>query len=259
MTTAYVPNWIELEGVVNVRDVGGLPTEDGRRIRPGVLIRSANLIDITEADVARLVTELGVRRVVDLRTDVEVARTAPGRLRAAEQVRFYNLSLYNDNPELAAQPDAVVPWAGERYPTHPDPQVASYLAYFERRPDSILAALRAIAEPEGATVVHCAAGKDRTGVIVAVALSLAGVPRELIADDYAQTQSQLQAILAQLARNGLYDRTTTAPDKIPPAAPEKMLAVLASIDEQHGGLDAWLAEHGWRARDSDALRLRLVG
>lgn len=252
------PNWIELEGVVNVRDVGGLPTGDGGRIRSGVLIRSANLIDITEADVARLVTELQVRRVVDLRTDVELAKSGPGRLNQAREVSFHHLSLYNDNPEVAARPDAVVPWAAERYPTDRDPQVASYLAYFQRRPDSIVAALRVIAEPGGATVVHCAAGKDRTGVIVAVALSLAGVEPEVIAADYAHTQSRLEAILEQLARNGLYDRETTAPEKIPPAAPEKMLAVLAAIDEDYGGLEAWLKDNGWTDADTQRLQDRLL-
>jgi len=258
MTTTHQPRWIELEGVVNARDVGGLPTEDGRRTRPGVLIRTANLIEITEADVAQLVEQHGVRRVVDLRTDVEVVKSGPGRMNETEDVTVHHLSLYNDNPEKAAAPDAVVPWADERHGGGRDPQVSSYLKYFERRPDSIIAALRAIAEPDGATVVHCAAGKDRTGVIVAVALTLAGVPRAVIADDYAHTQSQIGRILDQLARNGLYDRETTAPEKIPPASADKMISVLDAIDEDHGGVPAWLARHGWTEADTDQLRSRLV-
>lgn len=108
--TTHAANWIELEGVVNVRDVGGLPTVDGRSIRPGVLIRSANLQHVTEADVTRLVHELGVRRVVDLRTDVEVARSEPGPMHAQRSVTVSHLSLYPDNGAGEVEPDAVVPW-----------------------------------------------------------------------------------------------------------------------------------------------------
>ena len=277
--TSYAPNWIELEGVVNIRDVGGLPAADGRRIRPGVLIRSANLSSVTEADVARLVNELRVRRVLDLRTDVEVRNSEPGLLRGTDGVTFHHLSLYPDGKseaeaELAAQaeeeaeqaarteaetgPDPVAPWAGEHYPEGRDPQVVSYLRYLERRPDSIVAALRAIAEPDGATVVHCAAGKDRTGMVIALALSVAGVSPELIAADYAESQSQMIAIIRQLADIDLYELNVDEPDKLPPAAAETMLGVLECIDTDHRGVLAWLAEHGWTDRDTERLRATLL-
>jgi protein tyrosine/serine phosphatase len=254
-----------LEGVVNVRDVGGLPTADGRRIRPGVLIRSANLSFVTEADVARLVNELQVRRVLDLRTDVEVRNSEPGLLYGRDGVTFHHLSLYPDGKseaeaerEAAESPDPVAPWAGEQYPEGRDPQVVSYLRYLERRPDSIVAALRAIAEPDGATVVHCAAGKDRTGMVIALALSVAGVPREVIAADYAVTQSQIAAIIEQLASNQLYELNPDELDKVPPAEADTMLGVLDAIDADHGGVLAWLAEHGWTDQDTERLRATLL-
>lgn len=267
--TSYAPNWIELEGVVNVRDVGGLPAADGRRIRPGVLIRSANLSFVTEADVARLVNELRVRRVLDLRTDVEIRNSEPGLLRGTEGVTFHHLSLYPDGKneaeaEAAAQaeaedsPDPVAPWAGEEYPEGRNPQVVSYLRYLERRPDSIVAALRAIAEPDGATVVHCAAGKDRTGMVIALALTVAEVPREVIAADYAETQSQILAIIEQLAGIELYDLNIGEVHKVPPAAAETMLGVLDAIDDEHGGVLGWLAGHGWSAQDTERLRAKLL-
>lgn len=256
--TRYAPNWIELEGVVNVRDVGGLPAADGRTIRPGVLIRSADLTGLTEADVVRLVDELGVRRVVDLRTDVEVSSSEPGLLHGQPDVEIRHLSLYPDTLAEQDTPDPVVPWAGERPAAGRDPQVSSYLRYLDQRPDSIVAALRAIAEPEGATVVHCAAGKDRTGVVVALALALAEVPREVIAADYAHTQSQIAAILEMLARSPLYLRDTSNPDGVPPASADKMLAVLEGIDAEHGGVAGWLAEQGWTDADTQRLRARLL-
>lgn len=266
MTVGSV-NWIQLEGGVNARDVGGLPTVDGGTIRPRVLIRSANLGHLTDADVQHLVGDLGVRRVVDLRTDVEVDRDGPGALHAQPDVVIHHLSLYPDRTtadvpaELPPGPRAEpgpLPWQRERFSTAHGPVVAAYLKYLEQRPDSIVAALRAIAEPDGATVVHCAAGKDRTGVVVALALTVAGVAREVIAADYAHTQSQIAAIVDHLARSDLYGFEVGQPEKIPPASAAVMEAVLEAIDSECGGVLAWLARHGWTDADTELLRATLL-
>ncbi len=259
-------NWIELQGAVNARDVGGLPASDGRALRFGALIRSASLEHLTDADVAHLVGDRGVRRVVDLRTDVEVARQARGPMDAQPDVVIHHLSLYPDvadRAEIAAGtatvPDPVLPWQREKLATEHGPVIASYLRYLRQRPDSVLAALRAIAEPDGATVVHCAAGKDRTGLVVALALTVADVPRDVIAADYALTQSQIEAILQQLARSDLYGREVNAPDQIPPASADIMVGVLDAIDADYGGVPAWLAGHGWTGEDTSRLREKLLG
>ena len=265
-------NWIQLQGGVNARDVGGLPTADGRPIRTGVLIRSANLGHLTEADIRHLVTDLGVRRVVDLRTDIEVDRDGPGALADQPDVVIHHLSLYpdslgvTDRAELPPGPRTdqpakaePLPWQGERLATDHGPVVAAYLRYLEQRPDSVVAALRAVAEPDGATLVHCAAGKDRTGMVVALALTVAGVPAEVIAADYAHTQSQIAAIVDHLARSDLYGFEVGQPDKIPPASAVVMLAVLEAIDADLGGVPAWLARHGWTDADTGRLRATLLG
>jgi protein-tyrosine phosphatase len=266
--TVDATNWIKLQGAVNARDVGGLPTIDGGTIRSGVLIRSASLGHLTDADVSHLVGDLGVRRVVDLRTDIEVDRDGPGPMHAQPDVVVHHLSLYPDSPgrtELPAGPRTPdprapepLPWQGERFATTHGPVVAAYLRYLEQRPDSIVAALRAIAEPAGATLVHCAAGKDRTGMVVALALSLAGVPHELIAADYALTQSQIAAIVGHLARSDLYGFEVGQPEKIPPASAAVMVAVLEAIDTDLGGVPAWLAGHGWTDTDTQRLRRKLL-
>jgi protein tyrosine/serine phosphatase len=263
--TAGATNWIKLQGAVNARDVGGLPIADGRAIRPGALIRSASLGHLTDADVQHLVGDLGVRRVVDLRTDVEVDRDGPGALHDQPDVVVHHLSLYpdtTDRAELPAGPGSgtpePLPWQRERFATEHGPVVAAYLRYLEQRPDSIVAALRAIAEPVGATLVHCAAGKDRTGVVVALALTVAGVDRELIAADYALTQSQIAAIVDHLARSDLYGFEVGQPEKIPPASAAVMVAVLDAIDTELGGVLAWLARHGWTADDTERLRQKLL-
>jgi protein-tyrosine phosphatase len=255
------PDWVELQGSVNARDIGGLPTGDGRAVRPGVLIRSANLQHLTEGDVRHLVGERGVRRVVDLRTDVEVDGTGPGPLHDVPDVTIHHLSLYPDlldQAESVSEAVVALPWHGE-FATARGPVVSAYLRYLERRPDSLVAALRAIAEPDGATVVHCAAGKDRTGVVVALALSVAGVPRDVIAADYAVTESQIAAIVSHLARSDMYNREVSQPEKIPPASADIMISVLDAVDEEHGSVEGWLAAHGWTDADTARLRARLVG
>jgi protein tyrosine/serine phosphatase len=258
------PNWIELQGGVNARDVGGMPTSEDGQIRPGVLIRSANLQHLTDVDVRRLVGELGVRRIVDLRTDIEVDRTGPGPLHDVPDVTIHHLSLYPDVLDAEEShnerpPDVLMPWHGKNFASEHGPVVASYLQYLERRPDSILAALRAIAEPDGATVVHCAAGKDRTGVVIALALAVAGVPNKVIAADYAATESQLAAIVAHLARSDLYSREVSQPDRIPTATAEIMLSVLEAVDAEFGGVLGWLRAHGWTEDETTQLRAKLRG
>jgi protein tyrosine/serine phosphatase len=283
------PQWLEFDGTVNVRDVGGLPTADGRQVRSGALIRSASLQHLTDEDVRRLVHDYGVRRVVDLRTDVEVDQLGHGPLREAPEVTVHHLSLYPDSgstlahaPEIpaanradtAADPDddgaaadggldenviaPSLPWYGEGM-NNRSRVVAGYLRYLQRRPDSVVAALRAIAEPDGATVVHCAAGKDRTGMIVAFALTVAGVDRDAIAADYGATESQLGAILDLLSRSGLYDREVKNPTSIPLPTADTMREALAAVDEEFGGVLTWLSGHGWTQQDTEMLTSKLIG
>jgi hypothetical protein len=199
-----------------------------------------------------------VRRVVDLRTDVEVSSELPGPMHSEPGVQVRHLSLYPDNGAGESTPDALLPWRGEKFSSTRSPAAAAYLRYLQRRPDSIVAALRAIAEPDGATVVHCAAGKDRTGVVVALALTVAGVERAQIAADYAHTQSQIQAIVDHLSRSDLYGDEVERPERIPPASEQNMLDVLAAIDEDYGGVPAWLAGHGWTEADTQRLQAKLL-
>ena len=179
-------SWIDLEGAVNVRDVGGLPTVDGRATRPGVLLRADNLQGLTPGDVARLTGELGVRTVLDLRTSREVADEGPGPLRATPVVH-HAISLIPQPPGESPRDeiDRAVPHRPARVGATPTDMTGYYVGYLEDAPAGLAQALRLLADPgTGTALVHCAAGKDRTGVVVAVALSLAGVRREAVVADY---------------------------------------------------------------------------
>ncbi|HEX3832394.1 MAG TPA: tyrosine-protein phosphatase, partial [Solirubrobacteraceae bacterium] len=177
------PVWLALDGAVNARVVV-----------PGVLLRADNLQSLSERDVRVLVDEERLGVVVDLRTDVEVELEGPGPLTAEAAVRIEHRSLYPDsggNTDLEA--GTINAWGPPDEHQAPDesPVVQAYMSYLRRRPDSVVATVRAIACADGAVLVHCAAGKDRTGVLVALALDAAGVDRATIVGDYLATGQRI--------------------------------------------------------------------
>jgi hypothetical protein len=202
------PHWIELEGAANARAVV-----------PGVLLRSDNLQSLSSADVRALVDDEGVELVIDLRTDVEVALEGPGPIAAERGVRIEHRSLHPDsggNTDIDA--DTVRPWGSAFDDELPEEAgvVRAYMSYLFRRPDSIVEAVRSIARAHGAVLVHCAAGKDRTGVVVALALDAAGIERAAIVADYVATAERIEAIIARLVSSPTYrraPRTRAAPPR----------------------------------------------
>jgi protein-tyrosine phosphatase len=139
-----------------------------------------------------------------------------------------------------------------------EPVADLYLTYLDRRPDSVVAALRAIAEPDGAALVHCAAGKDRTGVVIAIALTLVGAERSAVVADYAATEQQIAAIMALLGRTTTYRREVADPASVPPPTAAVMSAVLDVLTSRPGGIAGWLELHGWTAADTERLRTKLL-
>ena len=128
-----------------------------------------------------------------------------------------------------------------------------------RRPDSITAAVRTIATAGGAVLVHCAAGKDRTGVVVALALDAAGVDRELIVADYMATGQRIEAIMDRLVSSETYRAELEGHDPQRHAPqPGTMERVLELVDAHFGGSTAWLDEHGLTELELARLRRRLA-
>jgi protein tyrosine/serine phosphatase len=277
VTSTRTGRWLHLDGTTNTRDLGGLPTVDGGETAFGRVLRSDNLQTLSAADVRRLVEEIGLREVIDLRTTAEILMEGRSPLRDVDSVTHQHFSLLperglrtdvfaaeEDDEEIRAQLPA--DWAESILPRQVTPDVAgeppavrSYLGYLTDGRENVLAALRSLAHGgPGAAVVHCAAGKDRTGVVSALSLAVAGVEREAIVADYAQTAEVIDALVAKLAASPTYAEDMTSRDvasHTPQAS--SMRRVLERLDERWGGPIGWLEAHGFGAEDQAALRARL--
>ncbi|MGN6412950.1 tyrosine-protein phosphatase [Flexivirga sp.] len=258
--SATQPCWIDLDGVVNMRDLGGLPTSDGRAVQPHRLVRSDNLQDLTEHDIQVLVQDHQVTDIVDLRSDVELRITGPGPLQALDTVAHHHHSLFPDDKDIDTRDVLVLPWHNAEEPQRNDnPRASHYLGYLDRRPDSVSAALDVIATSEGATVVHCAAGKDRTGTVVAMALSVAEVPREAIIADYAASTERTERIVRRLEKlPGYADNLRDVPMTAHHSRPDTIEHVLEAIDAEYGSVAGWLRSVGWSEAQLDQLRAKLT-
>jgi len=253
--------WIDLDGAVNVRDLGALPTGDGQSTVAGRLLRGDNLQDLSPSDVRRLVQDIGVTTVVDLRSPAEVAAEGPGPMTRVESVRHAYLSVL---PERGTATDVAADaltmrrdGARSRYPG--DIRAGYYLGYLEDRPDHVVAAVRSIADAPGAALVHCAAGKDRTGVVVALALSAIGVRREAVVADYTATAERMPAVLGRLRASTTYATDLDkAPDDDHMPRAETMTAFLEEVDGRYGGVLLWLSDHGFAPADLASLRTKLL-
>jgi len=277
VTSTRTDRWLHLDGTTNTRDLGGLPTTDGEETAFGRILRSDNLQTLSEADVRTLVEQVGLTEVVDLRTTAEILLEGRSPLRDVDTVAHRHFTLLPERgirtDVFAAEEDdegirAELPadWAESVLPRQVSagdagepPAVRSYLGYLTDGADNVLAALRSLAEGgPGAAVVHCAAGKDRTGVVVALALAVAGVEPEAIIADYAQTAEVIDALVAKLAASPTYTEDMTNRDVAShtPRA-ESMRRVLELLDERWGGPVGWLEQHGFGPEEQAALRARL--
>ena len=129
----------------------------------------------------------------------------------------------------------VLPWRTEKTTRDARFWADHYLGYLSARPDSVSAALRVVADAEGAAVVHCAAGKDRTGTVVAMALDVAGVPREEIVADYVLTAERIEQIIGRLMPRPAYGEALakqSIDEQVPRA--ESIEAILSALDDGLG-------------------------
>jgi len=232
------------DSCLNVRDLGGLATADGRRVRRGALVRSDQLCRLNDGGRAALVAH-GVRTVIDLRTPAEVERD-PDPIWHEHGVDYHLIPQQSE--QLWREMD---PFARTR--TERDCFV------IDRRSEQIAAMARAVASAvPGGVVIHCLAGKDRTGIAVAMLLSLVGVDEADIAADYSLSVANLAAELAAALAAAPDDEARARLERGYDARAETMLATLAHLRSRHGGAKEYLARAGLSDADAERIRARLL-
>ena len=236
---------LEWEALLNARDLGGLPTAGGRETRWGAVVRSDSLSSLTPAGRDAAVA-YGIRTIVDLRLPFEL-KDEPNPFAARDQhgVAYHNVSFIDP----ASRPPGMATTLAE-----------DYLGMLDRFGRRVARVVTTIADaPDGGVVIHCAAGKDRTGLIVALLLSTAGVAPELIADDYALTAESLRSRDERYLAEGPGERAEReAAIRHFRARPEVMAEVLAGLDDRYGGAERYLLGIGVRPADVDRIRARLL-
>jgi hypothetical protein len=222
---ARIERALDWPGCANVRDLGGIPTEDGSRTRRGVVLRGDSPYGLAGVSWQPLL-DAGVTAIVDLRSSREL-----GEVDRGAPVRVVRVSLWGEDDEayLDRIGELVAPLeeGSARF-------AAWYLHALEHRSAGMAEALSAIADVrDGAVLVHCAVGKDRTGLVSALLLRNAGVAIDAVADDYARSGPEHVA---------------------PPAA---MVEVLAELERRHGSVARYLRSAGVDAGRVHELRKRL--
>jgi protein-tyrosine phosphatase len=236
---------IDLAGCLNFRDLGGYPTADGHTVRWRQVFRSDALHLLTREDVAHLRDELRLGEVIDLRSSAELTSEGRGPL-AVETMRFHHYPLFDgDAPKAVPSPEMTLT---DRY---------FLLAEFAKRP--IARVIDTLASTEAPAVYHCAAGKDRTGVVSGILLGILGVPDEIIVADYAATQENLDAIIERLmSTEGYHSMLSALPPDTLHAEPQTMLTFLERMREQYGSMDEYAGAAGVADAALDRLRGRLL-
>jgi protein-tyrosine phosphatase len=232
---------LELTGVLNLRDLGGYPLACGGSIRWRRLFRSDALHQL-DAEGAAVLTGLGIRSVVDLRTDAE-AEVAPSALTGVPAAVTHISLLSGDLQALPLDLEAI------------------YQFMITECGPAIAAAIRVLCVPGALpALVHCSAGKDRTGVVVALMLAALGVSDEVVAADYALSAHYLDPertpVIGHLqASTGLGENLTVS---LLGSPPELILSALSWARDAGGSVAGYLEGHGLPASDLAQLRTALM-
>lgn len=284
----YTPNWLSLEGLVNFRCLSDIPALDEQgnpaKIRPGRLYRCDNLQTLTNESAEKFVNHYGVSDVIDLRSSREHRFSEPTLIESGGLAITHKLTLFSETSPQNALPklprstadsepknstdgyDYQVVWGGhwgedqeENLRIQVDFLANYYQQFLEQRPENVLSALKIIANAPGAVAVHCAAGKDRTGVIIALALAIAGVEREYIAADYQASSEKVPLIMEKMRGQRAYQHEVGeywSPDRqrTPGAA---MLQFFVELESRYSSLDNYLRLIGWQESDTAKLRVKL--
>ncbi|MEP6625582.1 MAG: tyrosine-protein phosphatase [Acidimicrobiia bacterium] len=247
-----VPRIVELDGPGNFRDLGGVPTEAGGTVRTGRVYRSDSLSYLSEPDVLHLRDDLGVRTVIDLRAGHEVEDYGHGPLE--EHVRQLHMPIVDQTREPA------LPTRKARKAAKFQTLDQIYGFMLEEYASRFAAVLEVIAAPGNQPVVfHCAAGKDRTGLVSALVLALCGVADAPIVSDFAFTESRMPTIVARhTAYAEAHETHAEVAGQQYGAQAATMAIVLDALRAEHGSVESFVLGAGLPLASVAALRDSLV-
>ena len=243
------------DGCLNVRELGGLPTADGGETRLGAVVRADSVRQLSE-DGWQALVDHGIRTVVDLRGHDERAEDPPAEL----PVEVVHVPFFEADDaewrEIAAELDAAAAAASDTATATRD----VYLIFLERFRENVAAAVRAVANaPDGGVVIHCVGGKDRTGLLSAFLLQLAGVDDEQIAADYALSEERLRSRHEAWFEAAESDEELARLRRIAQTPAASMAGVFSELGRRYGGVEAYLREAGVTNEELELVRARLRG
>ncbi|EPQ59168.1 hypothetical protein GLOTRDRAFT_136110 [Gloeophyllum trabeum ATCC 11539] len=254
------PPFVACDGVYNIRDLGGYPSStSGVIVRRGFVYRSGEISGITE-DGKQQLKALGVTTVYDLRSDTEMEKynTPLPNIPGIDIIHAPVFQKEDYSPEMMAK----------RYKLYASGKTEAFMELYSQILDhggvAFGAILRHIRDrPNDALLFHCTAGKDRTGVIAAILLKLAGVDDEIVAEDYSLTRVGREParamVMARLAKVSMFAENNEAALNMFTCRHETMIAFLALLREKYGGPEAYVRQYiGLAGTDIEVIKRNLL-
>jgi protein-tyrosine phosphatase len=244
-----MPITLQFEGGYNLRDLGDIPTESGQLSRKGIFIRSGGLDKLTAAGQEVFIS-YGVKTIIDLRNESE-CRDFPNVFAGSWRVQYKNLPMIGD--KLNNDPEFRDKTENRSKPGE------GYCVILDNCQPQIGAIFSALAVSENTTVFHCYAGKDRTGMIAAMLLSIHGVSDATIAEDYAETTNHIQHLVEGWRAYAMKHGGDMAKvERDASAAPETILYTLAHLRQKYGSILQYLRVCGVSETEIRQIQARFV-
>jgi len=242
------------DGCLNVRDLGGHGTSEGGETRYGAVVRADSIRQLSDAGWTAAL-DYGIRTVVDLRGDHELQDDPPAHL----DVEVVHVPFMEADDREFEEIQAEVEAAAEAAPDVASATRDVYLIFLEHFKENVAAGIRAVAQaPEGGVVVHCVGGKDRTGLLTAFLLHLAGVDVEQIAADYALSEERLAPRHAEWFAKAETEAELERLRRIAHTPAESIVGVFDELERRYGSVEGYLRAAGLSNEDLARARARLL-
>ena len=241
---------ISIEGLSNVRDLGGVKAKNGEVFKSGIVVRGESPQFATEEGAAKLV-KYGVTDIVDLRTGIEVRSEGYGFLsgHSPENLEIHHLPIIMDN-----QWKVDLVGSGKK-----EERYVSFLKWLDSGgANSLVKILNVIESAKGATYIHCAAGKDRTGMVASILYELAEVEYCCIEYDYLMTNRNVMEVLNRLGQSDTYQRDLKNPNIHAQLTRAGEITEFLEKLKERSAIIPWLVSRGVSMDTLNSLKKRLL-